>query len=218
MIHAIEESGYELHKDTLDAMFRLRKRVFADELQWDVPVHGDMEYDDYDRLGPVYLTMESSERTELFASMRLLPTTGPTLLHDVFDDTAPDIARLSAPNIWECTRFCCDQQADKARTEFQCVHPAHLLLVGLCEYALAKNIDFIVANFDPAMVRVYRSSGCEVEVLGKSTKYGVRPVACGMFEVSHRILNNMRQTLKLDSPVFGSTVGFDTHLQLKRSA
>ena len=39
-------------------------------------------------------------------SLRLLPTTGPTVLADVFSDTLPDAVTFSAPTIWECTRFC----------------------------------------------------------------------------------------------------------------
>ncbi len=44
-------------------------------------------------------------RTRLYGGMRLMLTTGPTLLYDVFRATFPQAANLVAPGIWEGTRI-----------------------------------------------------------------------------------------------------------------
>src|ERR1700682_6231836 len=94
----------------MDEMFRLRARVFRDRLKWDVHVANGKERDKYDDEGPVYLIYADDEARQVKGSLRLLPTTGPTLLADIFSDTLPDAVNLSAPSIWECTRFCLDDK------------------------------------------------------------------------------------------------------------
>src|SRR3954453_15058989 len=102
MITIIEGKNAPRHARLLSEMFRLRARVFRDELGWDVLVSNGLERDRYDDEAPVYVVYSERADSDVLGSLRLLPTTGPTLLSDVFADTLPDAAALSAPTIWEC--------------------------------------------------------------------------------------------------------------------
>ena len=110
MFVVIEQYNAYKYSHLIDEMFRLRARIFRDRLRWDVQVADGKERDKYDNEGPVYIIYTDSEAREVKGSLRLLPTTGPTLLADVFADTLPDAVHLSAPTIWECTRFCLDDK------------------------------------------------------------------------------------------------------------
>ena len=187
----------------MDRMFRLRKEVFADQLGWDVSVEGDYERDRYDQHMPAYLIWCDSKKTRLYGSMRLMPTTGPTLLYDVFRSTFPNHVSLSAPGVWEGTRMCIDQ---KALTEdFLNMDPGRafsLLFLALCECALEHGIHTMVSNYEPQMKLIYRRAGVEVDELGRADGYGKRPVCCGVFEVSKQILTNMRTKLGVSSTLY----------------
>src|SRR5512139_3300848 len=87
-------------------MFRLRARVFAERLKWDVTVVDGKERDRFDDVGPVYLIHTDDAGREVRGSLRLLPTTVPL---EFFSDPTPDAVHLSAPTIWKCTRFCVDE-------------------------------------------------------------------------------------------------------------
>jgi acyl homoserine lactone synthase len=104
VIVVVEQSDAHRYANLLDMMFRLRARFFHDRLRWDVQVADGKERDRYDDEGPVYIIYTDDLRTEVKGSLRLLPTTGPTLAADVFSDTLPDAVHLSAPTIWECSR------------------------------------------------------------------------------------------------------------------
>ncbi|MGO7418407.1 acyl-homoserine-lactone synthase, partial [Rhizobium ruizarguesonis] len=54
---------YQKYAAVLDQMFRLRKKVFADKLGWDVPVIGPYERDSYDSLAHAYLVWCNDSRT-----------------------------------------------------------------------------------------------------------------------------------------------------------
>ncbi len=213
MIIALQSHQFANHPDLLAQMHRTRKKVFHDTLGWDVPVIGDMEADAYDTLDPVYVILTDRQMSTAYASLRLLPTTGPTLLHDVFAETIPETANLSAPGIVECTRFCVDEYFDRKRTWRPDIPASSLLLLGLCEFGIANGIDMVAANFDPVMQRIYRRSGCEVHVHGRSDAFGKRPVCCGTFEVSRRILLQMRAHLGISEPIWKP---FDARVPVRR--
>ena len=108
MIVVVKSHNAERHSNLLEQMFNLRAQIFHEHLGWDVNVTDGKERDKYDDEGPVYIIYTDHHGRKVKGSLRLLPTTGPTLLADLFSDTIPDAVKLSAPTIWECTRFCPD--------------------------------------------------------------------------------------------------------------
>jgi acyl homoserine lactone synthase len=203
MFVVIQAHEYQKYASVLDQMFRLRKKVFADTLGWNVSVIGPYERDGYDQMAPAYLVWCNESRTRLYGGMRLMPTTGPTLLYDVFRDTFPDAADLVAPGIWEGTRMCLDEAAIAADfPEIDAGRAFSMLLVALCECALDHGIHTMISNYEPHLKRIYKRAGAEVQELGRADGYGKYPVCCGAFEVSDRVLRKMRMALGLTEPLY----------------
>lgn len=194
MLVVVEDTNAHEHRHLLDEMFRLRARVFSERLKWDVVVSDGMERDRYDDEGPVYLIYTDDEQKTVKGSLRLLPTTGPTLLADFFADTLPDATRLTAPTIWECTRFCLDEGLLGNGSREELVFASGILFAGLGEIGLRSGIESILGNFDATMYRLYRRIGCEVEILGITNRFG-RPVYLGLFPVSRPILGRVKAKL-----------------------
>lgn len=195
MVLVIEPHNARQYSDLLDEMFRLRARVFRHRLRWDVQVADGKERDRYDDEAPVYLIYTDSRAREVRGSLRLLPTTGPTVLADIFADTLPDAALISAPTIWECTRFCLDDEIlNRGNREELCFVSA-VLIAALGDVAIKAGIESILGNFDSSMLRLYRRIGCEVEVLGSTQRYG-RPIYLGAFPISEAIVREVKRRLK----------------------
>jgi acyl homoserine lactone synthase len=194
MILVIEPHNAGRHQALLEAMFRLRARVFRDKMRWDVDVVDGMERDKYDDEQPVYIVLTDEKAREVYGSLRLLPTTGPTLLADTFSDTLPNAAHLSAPTIWECTRLCIDDKLLGDRPENLTLASA-LLIEGLGEVALKAGIETILGVFEPMMLRVYRRIGCTLEILGCTRRFE-RPVYLGAFAVTEDILKGVKQRIE----------------------
>lgn len=203
MFITVQAHEYDMYGALLDQMFRLRKSIFADQLHWDVTVVGDCERDQYDDLNPVYLVWCSESRETLYGCIRLMPTTGPTLLYDTFRATFPSSVDLVAPDIWEGTRMCVAEQS--IERDYPGTDPSRafcLMLLALCECALAHGIRTMISNYEPHLRRIYRRAGADVNELGRADGYGRHPVCCGAFEVSARVLDKMRRALHIDAPVF----------------
>lgn len=195
MIVVVEQHNAHKFPYLLDEMFRLRARIFRDRLNWDVEVTDGLERDSYDDERPVYIINSDDNTREVKGSLRLLPTTGPTLLADVFSDTLPDAVHLSAPTIWECSRFCLDDKLLDRGQQQEILFASAVLLEALGNVALRTGIKSIIGNFDASMLRLYRQIGCEVEVLGSTLKYGL-PVYLGLHPISEPIIRRIKAKLK----------------------
>ena len=197
MIIIVEAHNAEKYAHLLEQMFRQRARIFHDRLGWDVIVKDGKERDRFDDENPVYIIYTDDAGRKVKGSLRLLPTTGPTLLADFFSDTVPDAAHLAAPTIWECTRFCLDEdiwQKDKEDILFA----STVLLVALGDLAVLAGIESIIGNFDASALHLWRRIGCEVEILGSTARYG-RPVYLGLHPISAAIVSRIKKKLKRES-------------------
>lgn len=203
MFTTIEEWQAERNAQLLDQMFLLRAKVFKEQLDWDVEVVDAREKDPYDSCNPTYLVWCDENRKVLYGSLRIMPTTGPTLLHDVFRETFPENADLSAPGIWEGTRLCINELA--LAEDYPGLHPSRafcIMLLALCETALKAGIHTMISNFEPPTLRLYRMAGARIDVLGKADKYGKRPVCAGAFEVSRDVLHKMRRKIGIPCSLY----------------
>lgn len=196
VIVVVEKSNAHRYGNLLDKMFRQRARFFHDRLKWDVQVTDGKERDRYDDEGPVYIIYTDDLRGGVKGSLRLLPTTGPTLAADVFSDTLPDAVHLSAPSIWECSRFCLDENILASGIEV-IVFASRVLIAALGDVAMGAGIESIIGNFDASKLRLYRRIGCEVEILGSTSRYG-SPVYLGVHHISETIVRSVWGKLKND--------------------
>jgi acyl homoserine lactone synthase len=171
MIVIVEPHNAPKHRRLLDEMFRLRARVFRGRLGWEVGVVGDMERDRFDDFMPVYV-IDAVGRT-VRGSLRLLPTTGPTLSAETFSDTIPDAAALSAPTIWECSRLCVDDYPVRTQVEI-----AANLLIAVGNLSLRHGIETIIANTHRKIMRLCQRVGFDVEILGYTDRFGERVFLC----------------------------------------
>ncbi len=195
MIVILEQYNAHNYSHLIDEMFRLRARVFHDRLNWDVKVTGGRERDRYDDEQPVYVIYCDDQAQEVKGSLRLLPTTGPTLLADIFSDTLPEAVHLSAPAIWECSRFCLDDKLVERGGYDEMLFASAALLEAVGGVALRAGIEAIIGNFDESMLRLYRRIGCEVEILGSTLKYG-DPVYLGLHPISEPVIRRIKARLR----------------------
>jgi N-acyl-L-homoserine lactone synthetase len=167
-----------LYADELEALPELKKSMFQDRadqfktrLGWDVTVNEDgFERDEYDDLNPLYVIYQQADGSH-GGSMRMLPSTGRTMVNEHFSDILGG-GDVRSPEIWECTRFCLSRTA-QPRTA------AALMLAG-GEIMENFNVRHFVGVFDARMVRIYRMIGASPEVLG-STGEGRAKISVGLW-------------------------------------
>lgn len=173
MIRFIYADQLNAYPRLRDSMFRDRAEQFSVRLQWDVTVdENGFERDEYDALNPLYVIYELPDGTH-GGSMRVLPTTGSTMINDHFLHLTDGVA-IQSPFIWECTRFCLSPKADS--------RVAGALMLAGAEFGLSSGLSHSVGVFDARMTLVYRRLGWIPEILGQEGE-GRSAVAVGLWSM-----------------------------------
>lgn len=173
MIRFVYADQLDTYPRLRDSMFRDRAEQFKTRLQWDVTVDADgFERDAYDAENPIYVIYELPDGTH-GGSMRILPTTGPTMINDHFLHLTDGVA-IQSPFIWECTRFCLSPKADG--------RVAGALMLAGAEFGLSSGLSHSVGVFDARMTLVYRRLGWIPEILGQEGE-GRSAVAVGLWSM-----------------------------------
>lgn len=204
MILAIEGVDRHLHPDLFEQMFQMRATVFANRLGWDVNVVDGRELDSFDAADPLYLLCVDEFTDQLKGAVRLLPTTGPNMLRDVFSFLVPDGA-VESPLIWESSRFAISPKLSvgPAREDANHVVSAATieLLCGLVEAAQLASVQHIVSVFDARMARIFRAVDCPYETIGVPTRIGRTMTYAGLFEISEAMRRRLGHKAALHAPV-----------------
>ncbi len=201
MIITLSQDDRIEHPALFDQMFQSRAAVFHDRLGWDVVVKDGHDVDRYDEeADPVYL-LAVDEHQQVQGSLRLLATTGPTMLRSEFRHFFEDDVDVTAPTIWECTRFCVPPVLGRTEQDVGIVSAE--LLIGLCELCLASGIEFVVGVYDTPMTRIYARIGWCPEVLARA-RPKIGNIAAGIWEATPAALSIMRQ--RLDARLRGRRV------------
>jgi N-acyl-L-homoserine lactone synthetase len=204
MIRLIQPSQYHLYSDDLRAMFRLRKRIFHDRMQWPVTVTDDEEHDSFDALKPLYI-IAKDDTGKVFGTARLLPTTGPNMLSDVFSHMLPDSKPVRSPLVWESSRFAVEEPEAAPRSAHGISRGTAELLAGIIEAGMMAGLEHIVSVVDVSIERVLRRAGCPCDRIGKPGRIGRSLTMVGLFEMTDELLSGVKAAGGIEGPVIVDT-------------
>lgn len=159
------------HSTEMNKMLQLRYKVFHKRLNWNVDTVENMEIDVFDELDPLYV-VHLDEHQNVLGSFRLLQTTGPTMLRNVFNRCLPEHLDIRSPTVWESTRFCVDTDLAIKRGSNGLTWVTGSLLSALIEIGTKAGLTHIVTVIDVRMERILKRAHCPVERLGDPVDYG----------------------------------------------
>jgi acyl-homoserine lactone synthase len=102
-VHVIRRDNRHLYSEILEDYFRLRHQIYVVERKWTVLERPDKrEIDQFDTDETVYLL--GLEGRSIVAGMRLVPTTAPTLLSELFPKLSLN-GPIRRPDVYELSRI-----------------------------------------------------------------------------------------------------------------
>jgi acyl homoserine lactone synthase len=205
MMQLITTDYYASFVGDIAEMHRLRYRVFKDRLDWEVQVSGEMEIDEFDALHPAYLIQRARDN-RVQGCVRLLPSTGPTMLRDTFPALLDGEAAPTSPAIWESSRFALDLHPDTLKATHGLATATYELFAGMIEFGLSRQLTEIVTVTDARMERILRRAGWCLRRIGKPRALGSTLAVAGYLEVSIESLARVRANGGLQGPVLWAPV------------
>lgn len=192
MIEVVTPDIAFLYREKLDSMFELRHRIFKERMDWDVNSRNGKERDVYDLLRPVYLLATDDENGSIEGTWRLLPTTGPYMLRDVFPELLDGSTAPESPLVWETSRFAVEMDADGNDRRNTVNRVTSELFAGLVEWALLYGIQEVVTVYDVRVGRLLNKIGVTPTWVSQRRRIGNTITVAGRFEISDTVLASIR--------------------------
>ncbi|MFN3661745.1 MAG: acyl-homoserine-lactone synthase [Yoonia sp.] len=151
----------------------LRKKVFVDQLGWDIPHDDDVEMDQYDNPQAYYsLVLQDGK---VVGGGRAMATTArwgshTYMLRDAIEGKIIGIPASVVPeafvtaNIWECTRLVVSPEIKDLATSARCLE---LIVEGLVEQAVAQKATDLMSLSPPSLIRTLRKFGYSPSMIGE---------------------------------------------------
>jgi acyl homoserine lactone synthase len=201
MLKLIEGSYASFFPKDMDAVFRSRAETFSGRLGWEVMVKDGLERDRFDDANPLYLVSVDPDTEEYWGSLRLLPTTGPNMLRDVFPELL-DGDYIESATIWECSRICATAvRGQPERNGGGVNYVLNELILGIGEVAVTAGLTQIAAVFDARMLRVLRTARCNLEIIGTPREIGEVMCYAALFDTGEGPLKAFRAAAGINCSV-----------------
>jgi N-acyl-L-homoserine lactone synthetase len=197
MIIVINPENRRPFESDLAQMYRQRKAVFVDRAGWKIAVVAGMEIDRYDRGDTIYLLAKDQPDGEVLASVRLLATTSPHLMDELFGAAHQDsIPR--GPTVWEVSRFCTAPGVREREARHRLLWET---ICGVIETALLYGVDQVVFAANRALLPLALHCGWEARTLGPTILDGNDQATAVAAAITPSGLWRVRERHKVPVPV-----------------
>lgn len=149
-----------LPKGLYSKVARYRHKVFVERLGWDLKTQNGEELDQFDRPDTVHIVVQD-DQGNVSGCARLLPTTGPYLLGEVFPQLLNGLPPPCSPDVWELSRFAAvdfSSQTSSATAQFSSPIAAKVLYKAI-DYAAAHGAKRLITVSPIGVERLLRRGG-----------------------------------------------------------
>jgi acyl-homoserine lactone synthase len=189
-VHVVTVSNRHLYEDALDQSYRLRYRIYIEELKWRGPPRRDdsREIDQFDTPDAVHLLYLENNR--VVGGTRLFPTTEPHMLSEVFPHFAAIRGVPREPDIAEWTRF---YVTPERREEHKASRVGSIVLASMIDYALREGLSAVSALMNTLWLPRFLGYGWRVRPLGLPDVHDGEWLVAGTIDISAEALAGIRR-------------------------
>ena len=145
----------------MEKIWRFRHEQFVERLGWEALRRSDgLEIDQFDHDRALHLALFFEDTVVGYT--RLLPTTEPHLLSDVYPQIMNGQTWPRSPQIFEWTRCA----VAEGEILINGIPASHVLMTGVMEFCLVAGIISVIVETHPKLVQLLVSTGWEVTQLG----------------------------------------------------
>lgn len=181
-MNIVTGTSADLSLEIMAGVARYRHKVFVEKLGWQLRCENALEYDQFDRDDTVYVVAHNRDQ-EVVGTARLLPTTRPYLLNEVFPHLLHGVQPPRSPEVWELSRFAAmdfSVQGSSALAQFSSPIAVGLLQASL-ECAARHGAKRFITVSPLGVERLLRIAGFKAHRLAPPTIVDGNPVfACSI--------------------------------------
>jgi len=194
-VHVITSGNRHLYERELDEHHRIRHKIYVEELQWRglTPRTDGREYDQFDLPETVYLL--GIEDRHVVGGLRLIPTTGPHLIADVFSRFAVERGVPRRPDIAEWTRIFV---VPERREEHSGSKIGSTVIASMIDYGLQEGLSGISVCMNTFWLPKFLKYGWRVRPLGLPDVHDGEWLIAVLIDVTQEALVGIRSACALE--------------------
>ena len=209
MMHVLTAQNADEYPELFEKIWRFRHKQFVERLGWkELHTEDGRERDRFDTDDAIHLAVVSHD--EVVGYTRLLRTSRPHLLSDVYPEIMQDRDWPRGDAIYEWTRCISNDKAAK----FGDVQASHVLITGVLEFCLVSGIQGMIVETHPKLVTWMLETGYKVETLNTPQMINdvpVVPVYIGATKAAldrhHRMFGIRSSVLTIDEGLINPVLG-----------
>jgi len=210
MIHVINKINRHLYLSVLEEMFQLRHKIFVDGRGWKKLAKPDgFEIDQFDNENATYF-LKLDPDMHIIGGVRLCPTTGPTQLNTIFEDTCVFDQQPVGIEHFEWSRYFIADPIYRSATGKPVLYE---LYTGVLDYALSTGIKTLSGFIETATYTRATGLPWDMRQLGVVAEYGGtdgEPVGYGLptlLHVNERMFRKTKIGWRMRKPVLSLSLG-----------
>lgn len=169
MIHVVTADNQHLYGAQLEQMFRMRHTFYIEGHGW-ADLHGvdGKETDEFDD-GPVVYLMSIDPWGDVAVSVRLNPTTGPTLLKKFASWSNEPLPE--EPSCWDISRWIAAPRHRRAANPRWTTNHQRELMIGILEFCLSRGLTRLTMLAELRLAERIAAYGWPLRYLGEPREY-----------------------------------------------
>jgi acyl-homoserine lactone synthase len=194
-VHVVTDANRPMYERELDEHHQIRHRVYIEELRWRglTPRADQREYDQFDMAETVYLL--GLEEGRVVGGLRLVPTTGPHLIGDVFSRFASERGVPRRPDVAEWTRIFVVPERREERTGSKI---GSTVIASMIDYGLEEGLSGISVVMNTFWLPKFLKYGWRVRPLGMPDVHDDEWLIAVLIDVTPEALSGIRSACGLE--------------------
>ncbi|WP_308446983.1 acyl-homoserine-lactone synthase [Chitinimonas prasina] len=176
------------------SLAQYRYRVFVEELGWPLKTEHGLERDAFDRDDTVYVVARNNEE-RVCGCGRLLPTTRPYLLSEVFPHLMGGIPLPHASDVWELSRFAISSPSNAGLSVADAWRNTCALMADIVRVAASHGAKRLIAFSVVGNERLLRRMGVDVHRAAAPQLLDGKPVLPFWIEINKQTTTALGITL-----------------------
>ena len=190
----IIQTGQVGKTKALIEMHKLRKLIFKDRMEWNVDISSEgLEIDEYDLPETVYIIVRD-EQGRAVGIWRMLPSTSPSMIRDIWPEFLVDFPMPQHPDTWEVSRFGVHCYTHDRRDHIRQVSQVTAkLITALLTVTSMTGIRDIYTMYNPQVGRSVQRIGFIADATSKDYPVDGKPSIVGRFKMTLDALERVKE-------------------------
>jgi len=187
MMQTITGTTSDFSPEFENAIAQYRHKIFIERLGWQLPVENGLERDQFDRPDTLYVIARSPSGA-ICGCARLLPTTRPYLLGDIFPNLLAGLPVPCDDETWELSRFAVASIDTEAVSATEAARNTRALLAAAIRSAAENGARRVITVSPLGIERLLHRMGVHAHRAGPPTLVDGKPVFACWIEIDEQTI------------------------------